>query len=158
MGADDYICKPFTFNKLNTSIRAALPSWKAQSTNINLDSGVLDRDSNNSCESGQFNEIDAIAYGVDARIDYLDGHSDIVDNVTIKVARQIGLPEEDIEKWAFARFQFYTEREKQIESLLGNFQTSQKAKKEHTYHTCRTGKCKNILFLQKRKNLFSTPT
>ena len=42
LGASDYICKPFTFDKLNTGIEMALRNRKARCVNTNSDSGILD--------------------------------------------------------------------------------------------------------------------
>lgn len=48
----------------------------------------------------------------------LDSHSKRVTERTIKVARQYGIPEKEIQKWAIARAMFDSREGKRIGSLL----------------------------------------
>ena len=101
LGASDYIVKPFTLYKLNASIRRVL---------------------NNSDNDRLLSEINAIAYGIDAQIDHFDFHSKIVAEKTVELARWLGLPRKEIEKWATAREGLYSERDRQIKSAISKLE------------------------------------
>jgi DNA-binding response OmpR family regulator len=109
LGASDYIVKPFTIDKLSTTIGTVLESTKRYSSV----SGTANR---------SLNAINAIAYGVDAQVDYFDFHSKIVTEKTIDFARRLCLPAKEIEKWAVARNEFYSERNRYIESALSKLE------------------------------------
>ena len=47
--------------------------------------------------------MDALADGVEARLNLIVGHSQIVCQRTIEIARQLGLPEKEIQRWAAER-------------------------------------------------------
>jgi DNA-binding response OmpR family regulator len=105
IGASDYIVKPFEIDKLDASIRKA--------SEIRKGLAVRDRyEGLNSFRYGKawrtgtnrtYREMDAIAYGLDRRIDQIVGHSRIVTEETVKVARQLGLPEAEVQNWVSAR-------------------------------------------------------
>jgi hypothetical protein len=69
---------------------------------------VEERDQQGLSES--FHEMDAIARGVEARLDLLTSRSTIVIQKTIDVARQLDMPEEEIQSWATLRFMHDSER------------------------------------------------
>ena len=47
--------------------------------------------------------MDAIACGVEAKLDPFSAYSKIVTQRTIEIARQLGIAEEEIERWAAAK-------------------------------------------------------
>jgi|Deesub1362B_J571_1020462.scaffolds.fasta_scaffold03124_4 DNA-binding response OmpR family regulator len=124
LGALDYIVKPFTLDKLNDSISKALCSRKQQHL---VAYPVMVGGGNIYCDNALLREIDAIADGVDAQVDYFDFHSKIVTERTIELAQCLGLPGKEIETWATARYLFYSERERRIESLLSKLKRNPRA-------------------------------
>ena len=93
-GASDYIVKPFDLDKLNASIRTALetkPSTKEPSA-----------------------EMDAIARGVEAKLDPFSAFSKEVTQRTVDIARQLGVAEKEIQKWAAAKATLDSERNRII--------------------------------------------
>ncbi len=62
-------------------------------------------------------QMNAIARGVEAKLDSLGAHSQAVTQGTIEVARGLGIPEKAIQTWAAARQQLLTERMTQIQSM-----------------------------------------
>jgi len=104
LGAADYLVKPFDLDRVETSIRTALeakPATKKSST-----------------------EIDAIALGVETRLDSLFGYSKIAAQETIDVARQLDIAEEEIQEWAAAKAMLGSEKNKVIKSSLDKLQRS----------------------------------
>jgi hypothetical protein len=64
------------------------------------------------------NDIDAIAYGVEAWFEENTGYSESVVETTVEIARKLGVPEDEIRRWAARRSTFNVERAKLIKSLL----------------------------------------
>ena len=67
------------------------------------------------------NKMEAIAYGVQARFEESTGYSKRVTDATINVARALGVPDIEIERWAshrLTRLARDTERLREIKSLL----------------------------------------
>lgn len=91
MGAADYIPKPFDLAEINETVRRA--SAKALATAC----GVGYR------KPGLVSCLDAIARGVEAKLDAVTGHSAMVTAGTVAIARSLDVPNEQIEKWANAR-------------------------------------------------------
>jgi len=63
-------------------------------------------------------DIDAIAYGVEAWFEENTGYSKSVAEATIEIARKLGVPEYEIRRWTARRSTFNAERVKLIKSLL----------------------------------------
>ncbi len=120
LGASDYITKPFTLGKLNGSISRVLCSRK-QKQHLAVYPIIPDT-GNASCDNALLREINAIANGVDAQVDYFDFHLKIVTERTVELAQWLGLPEKEIERWATARYEFYSERDMQIKSVLSKLE------------------------------------
>lgn len=120
LGASDYVVKPFDLNRVSTSIRTALENKKHSPRRGDYKTAL--------CVGGEeeesFNQINAIARGVEVKLDLLDGHSKIVTQRTIDTARQVGIPEEEIQRWADTRLRLDSERNRRIESLLDKVQRS----------------------------------
>jgi ActR/RegA family two-component response regulator len=122
LGASDYIIKPFNLDKLEASISTVLRNRNLQCKVYNTIPSFKDIEYDNSTESPSLSKINAIAFGVDAQVDYFDFHSKIVTDKTIELARRLGLPGVEIEKWAVARDKIYSERDKQIKSMLSKLE------------------------------------
>ena len=84
-GATDYIVKPFDLDRVHTSICAAL--WSQQGNGATKAS----------------TQMDAIALGVEARLAPFFTMSRVVTKRTIEVARQLGIAEEEIQRWEEAK-------------------------------------------------------
>jgi len=104
LGASDYLVKPFDLDRVETSIRTALDTKQATSKSST--------------------EIDAIAFGVEARLDLLLGYSKIAAQETIDIARQLDIAEEEIQEWAAAKAMLGSERNRVIKSSLDKLQRS----------------------------------
>ena len=104
LGASDYIVKPLDLDRVNTSIRTALETKQVTSKSST--------------------EMDAIARGVEAREELLTGYSKTVTERTIDIARQLGMAEEEIQRWVAARAMLDSERNRIIESLLDKLKRS----------------------------------
>ena len=83
LGALDYIVKPFDLDRVGTSIHAALETRQAPKKPTI--------------------EIDAIARGVEAKLDPFSAYSKVVTQRTADIAHQLGIDEEEIQRWAAAK-------------------------------------------------------
>ena len=127
LGALDYIVKPFTRDKLIVSIATVLMNKKPSCAVYYTIPGMVDADHGENAISRSFSEINAIAYGVDARVDYFDSHSKIVTDETVEMACQLDLPRTEIKKWAVLRDQLYSERDRRIKSMLNKLERNKMA-------------------------------
>ena len=98
LGASDYLVKPFDLDKLNTSIRTVAEARQSMDKSVS--------------------EMDAIAHGVEAKHELLTGSSYIVTQKTIDIARQLGIPDEEIQDWVDARARLDFERDRVIASSV----------------------------------------
>jgi len=103
-GASDYIVKPFDMDRVETSIRTALKTKQATKKPPA--------------------EMDAIARGVEARLDSLFGYSKMVSEETIDIARQLDIAGEKIQRWVAAKAMLDAERNRIIKSSLSKLQRS----------------------------------
>ncbi|HEY92803.1 MAG TPA: response regulator [Dehalococcoidia bacterium] len=104
LGASDYLVKPFDLDRVDASIRIALETKPA-----------IIKSSN---------EIDTIAFGVEARLDSLFGYSRIATQETIDIARKLGIADGEIQEWAAARATLYSDRDRVIKSSLNKLERS----------------------------------
>ena len=63
-------------------------------------------------------ELDAIAIGVEAKLDPSSSYARLVTQRTIETAREIDIAEEKIIAWTRARVKFEVEKRKVIKTLL----------------------------------------
>lgn len=84
-GAADYIVKPFDLDRVSSSVAAALLTAREQTTTRSAA------------------EIEAIAAGVEAQVDPLSSYSRTVIDRTVVMARQLGIDENEIQRWATTR-------------------------------------------------------
>jgi len=101
-GATDYIVKPFDLERVNASIGTALETKLA---------------------APKPSEMDAIARGVEAKVDPFSAFSAVVTERTIEIARQLGIAEEKIQRWAAAKAKLDSERKRVIKSDLNKPQS-----------------------------------
>ena len=127
LGASDYIVKPFTLDKLIVSINAVLKNKKPLCAVYHTIPGMGDSDYGKNAKSRSLSEINAIAYGVDARVDSFDFHSKIVTDETVELARQFDLPRRAIKEWAATRDQLYSERDRRIKSMVNKLERNKMA-------------------------------
>ena len=95
-GASDYIVKPFDLDRVNASIHTTLeagPATKKPPT-----------------------AMDAIARGVEAKVDPFSSYSKMVTQRTIDIARKLDIPDEEIQEWTEAKAKLDSERNGIIES------------------------------------------
>jgi DNA-binding response OmpR family regulator len=125
LGASDYVVKPFTIDKLSTSISGALKNRKRQTSvpgTLQTKGNILNSEGKN---NQSFIAMDAIACGVDAQTNYFDFHSTLVTEKVVRIAHRLGIPEKEIEKWAAEHKRLYSERNSYIQSTekkLGEIQ------------------------------------
>ena len=126
LGASDYIVKPFDLDKVNASIRTVSETYKRlperREHEASLYLGGEEQDKQAMEES--FGEMNAIARGVAAKYELLTGYSYILTQRTVEIARQLGTPEKEIQRWADARARLESERNREITSLLDKLQQS----------------------------------
>lgn len=68
--------------------------------------------------------MEAIACGVEAWFEENTGYSRRVTETTVAVARALGMPEGEIEKWAYSRSIHVAEKGRVVKSLLDRLQGS----------------------------------
>ncbi len=122
IGAVDYITKPFELERVNGSVEVVL---KAKTVWGDKSALQAERATAGAEEIGWTRYLDSIAEGVETRLDFLTGHVMTITVIerTIAVARSLGIPENQIEKWADAR-QKHIERGNILDSLLDKLEQS----------------------------------
>jgi DNA-binding response OmpR family regulator len=126
LGASDYIVKPFDVNKISTSIHTALENKKCSPKRDGCKTAlcVITEKDRKQADGELFNQINAISRGVEAKLDSLDDRSEMVIQRTIDVARQFGIPEAEIQRWATARARLNSEKKGRIDSALRKLRRS----------------------------------
>jgi DNA-binding NtrC family response regulator len=126
LGASDYIVKPFDVNKISTSIQTALENKKCSPKREGCKPAfcVTTEEDRKQADGELFNQIDAISRGVEAKLDLLDDRSEIVIQRTIDVARQLGLPEAEIQRWVAAKVRLNSKKKGQIDLALNKLKRS----------------------------------
>ncbi len=83
LGASDYLVKPFNLDKVDASIRHAIETKQPTGKSVS--------------------EMDAIASGVATSLDPLSSFSKAITRRTADIARQLGIDEKKIQRWATAK-------------------------------------------------------
>lgn len=122
LGASDYIVKPFNLDKINTSISTVLKNRELRCTVNNAVPYLGEADYSKNAYDSTLSEINAIALGINTQVDHFDLHSRIVTDRTVELARWLGMPEKEIEKWVTARVELYSERDRRIKSALSKLE------------------------------------
>ncbi|MBA7620276.1 Regulator of RpoS [subsurface metagenome] len=123
LGASDYIVKPFDLDKVDASIFTASVTKKRSAEQREYEAPVGSEEEGKQVTHG-FLEMDAIACGVEARVDLLFSYSKMVTQRTVDIARQLGIAEEKIQRWAKAKAMSGFKRDKIIKSLLKKLERS----------------------------------
>lgn len=71
--------------------------------------------------------MDSVAYGVEAWFEEKTDYSRRVVEATLGIARKLGLPEAEIDRWAACRLTRYMEKDRVIKSLIKRAQVSSPA-------------------------------
>jgi DNA-binding response OmpR family regulator len=116
LGASDYIVKPFSVDRLENSINAALK--EKETREIVSEIIPCARDYFGDLDDNNFRTIDAIAQGVEAQVDNLGLHSKAVTQKTLKVAKLLAIPMAERDKWENARIKHEVERDEKIVTSL----------------------------------------
>jgi DNA-binding response OmpR family regulator len=126
LGASDYIVKPFDVNKISTSIHTALESKRCSPKREGCKTAlcVTTEEDGRQADGELFNQIDAISRGVEAKLDLVDDRPEIVIQRTIDVARRLGLPEVEIQRWVAAKARINSKKKGQIELALNKLERS----------------------------------
>ena len=108
LGASDYIVKPFKLDRVDASIRTALDAKQ-----------TTDKASS---------EMDILARGVEKKVESITHYAWIVTQRTVNVARQLGIAEEEIQRWVAARTTLDSDNEGMVKCLLDRVRRSPLAK------------------------------
>ena len=102
IGARDYITKPFTVERVIHSVEEALSAVIVREDNSTARAGAIRTDDE---RPGWTRYLDDVAEGVEARLNSLTGHmmTMTVMERTVGIARSLGVPENQIDKWVNAR-------------------------------------------------------
>jgi len=95
--------------------------------------------------------MDAIAYGVEARFEENTGYSRRVTEATVDIAQELGIPEAEIKRWAasrLARLIRDTEKLKEIKSRLERLQGSFVEQTDNKRHSRRAIKIKKLSYMR----------
>jgi DNA-binding response OmpR family regulator len=98
LGARDYLVKPFDLESMHDSIEAAL-SNRLGSRCSEPANAPKDND-----KDREMNKLDAIARGIEIKLDIIDNRSEFIMYHTIKTARELGITERQIEIWTKRRY------------------------------------------------------
>ena len=93
LGASDYIVKPFDLNKVRDSVLTALEKQQVNEAST---------------------QLDAIAAGVEVKLDPFSAYSKVVTQNTMDIARQLDIDEGEIQRWATAKSKLSDDKEKVI--------------------------------------------
>ena len=69
---------------------------------------------------GLSGEISAIAHGVEAKLNSLSGFLETVTQQSIEIARQLRIPEKEIQRWAAARSMLDSQGSRIVQSSLNS--------------------------------------
>jgi len=126
LGASDYIVKPFSLDRVRTSIQMLLvaKSHPPEQKEREMPHSIGDIQDGNQATSEFFSQMDAIAHGVEANYDMLIHYSDMVVERTTEIARQLDIPDKEIKMWATSKSILYYEKMREIESALDKLRRS----------------------------------
>jgi len=131
LGALDYIVKPFNLNRVNTSIRKVLETDKLlpERGDSQTVPCIRGKEEDKSATGESCSRMNAIAYGVEARLNSFIGYSKIVTEETSDVARNLGIPDKEIQRWVAARQTLNSEKKRVIKSSLNKLEQNPLAQK-----------------------------
>jgi putative two-component system response regulator len=99
-GAYDYLTKPFNLEEVGFSVRRALERRRLKLENRDYQQHLEQKveEQAQKIRGSFFNAITALAYALEAKDVYTSGHSQRVTEISVAIAKHLGLPEETIEK------------------------------------------------------------
>lgn len=116
LGAWDYVIKPFNLDRIEKSIRIALEAGEGGMPGSDV--GPLRNAKRHNRATKEFPEMDAIAYGVEARYNNYISWPEIVTEEAASIAINLGIPEERVREWAEMRTRLYSQGRETMESSL----------------------------------------
>ncbi|MFA5315895.1 MAG: response regulator [Dehalococcoidales bacterium] len=124
LGAADYIIKPFSLDSVDICLHRILDDMVASKVSAAFHDTVEFNDKNHNRNLYNSAQLEAIARGVEANIDSIYKHSEMVTERTIGVAMNLGIPTREIKEWAKRRVAFISSRDKYFESILNRLNKS----------------------------------
>ncbi len=100
LGAYDYLTKPFNLTEVGMSAYRALEKRQLEITLKDYHEHLQQKVDEQSriIRNSFLNAITSLAFALDAKDSYTNGHSVRVSDISVKVARELGLPDEQVEK------------------------------------------------------------
>jgi putative two-component system response regulator len=99
-GAYDYVTKPFNLGEVSFSVKRALEKRRLELENRDYQQHLEEKveEQAHKIRASFFNAITALAYALEAKDVYTSGHSQRVTDISVAIARHLGLDKETIEK------------------------------------------------------------
>ena len=99
-GAYDYVNKPFNLDEVVLSIERALEKRKLELVNGDYRENLEEKvgEQAKKIRASFLNAITALAYALEAKDTYANGHSQRVAEISMAIAKELGLPRDSIEK------------------------------------------------------------
>lgn len=99
-GAYDYVTKPFNLEEVSFSVRRALEGRRLKLENRDYQQHLEQKveEQSQKIRASFFNAVTALAYALEAKDVYTSGHSQRVTEISVAIAKELGLPKESIEK------------------------------------------------------------
>jgi putative two-component system response regulator len=99
-GAYDYITKPFNLEEVSFAVARALERRRLRLENRDYQQHLEQKveEQAQKIRASFFNAITALAYALEAKDVYTSGHSQRVTEISVAIAKHLGLPSETIEK------------------------------------------------------------
>lgn len=120
LGALDYIVKPFNLDRLDATIRIISETKKHLTERSDYQTPLYlgGEEEDKQAMEDSLSEMNALARGVEVKYDLVTGYSHIVTQRTIEIAQQLGIAEEEIQRWADGRERLNARRDRLITSSL----------------------------------------
>ncbi len=99
-GAYDYITKPFNLDEVVLSVDRALEKRRLELENRDYQQHLEQKieEQAKKIRASFLNAITALAYALEAKDIYTSGHSQRVTEISVAIARELGMPQESIDK------------------------------------------------------------
>ena len=99
-GAYDYITKPFNLDKVVLSVGRALEKRRLELENKDYQQHLEQKveEQAGKIRTSFLNAVTALAYALEAKDIYTSGHSQRVTKISVTIARELGMPQDSIDK------------------------------------------------------------
>lgn len=99
-GAYDYITKPFNLDEVVLSVDRALEKRRLELENRDYQQHLEQKveEQAKKIRASFFNAITALAYALEAKDIYTSGHSQRVTEISVAIARELGMPQDSIDE------------------------------------------------------------